>query len=313
MLVEDLAHFEQLKVFAAISARRVGKVAAKWMHDQGKAPEGALRRCNDHFPYAASPGFFFGDLDTLPGMAHASALDYDDILTRLFPWLRDVARAYLPSSSSHVYRGSSLVSPKTGFHLLFGVTRADRVPALGNRMFQRAFDAGFGHQLVMADGDRDPRTLIDRYVWQGSRLDFAFGAALGEGLRWRPEAGSLILDGRPYLDNAKVLPLDMQQWKASSLAYAKTLAATDKEASEARRSRIERDIQDSVSSGTDPKEALATALQAHNEDYRVLQGSYRLTLNNFNTVTVDEVLDSPELYHGMTIRPPGEPEYGAGP
>ena len=306
------------KAFAyGVNHMRKGIIAAQWMIDADLADPLAIKRSNENFPFLiGQPGFLFKDLDGIPGMEFATAWDYDQILCRVFPWFAGVQRLYVPSGSSHLYHNGVLVSPKSGYHLHVGISDASKAEAFGKWMFQRLFDAGHGYQLIQKDGDRDPRTLSDRTVWQGSRLDFAFGARLLDDLVQDFRGGMLFIDGTRLIDVTSfgTIPPDMDVWKRGSSEYVRTMREIDDQAARVKLVSKGTAKDQIIASGVSDEVAQAVVDAAFDGDAatRTLYGEFILYRDNWEPFTVDQALADPDKFSKLTFRPPLDPLYGMG-
>lgn len=126
----------------------------------------AVARTNEAFRYLDGPAFFPIDVDTDTGV-YNSVADVLDALEATSPWLRQVARAARPSSSSYV-GGRGL----RGVHVYVPVTRGSDIPELGKRIQIDQWAAGRGRIVISRSGALLVRQLSDATVYQSSRLMF---------------------------------------------------------------------------------------------------------------------------------------------
>ena len=208
---------------------------------------GAMVRGNEALQYRkGQPGIFLGDIDPDPSgkMKGWTAHQLDDFLCSVLPWLRNYDRGYLPSGGSGVYdmATGNRVDTSEGWRLYFVVDDASLIPALGHLIFAALVDAGHGFGFVTRNGNRYVRTLFDRAVWQGSRLDFAFGIDLAAGLVQRrpvtffnglamvPAAATLRAGGMQPLLDMKALREYAVAWEKKSAKFKAVFAAMADEA-----------------------------------------------------------------------------------
>lgn len=292
-----------------VNSQPSGIVAASWMFKTGKAPAGAIQRNNETFAFpVGAPGLHFQDLDGL----HGDPAEIDRRLCQVFPWLAQVERIYVPSSGSHLYIGAEKVSPKDGYHLIYGISDASKAEALGKIMFQQLFAAGYGRAEVFADGDMEPRAWFDLRVWQGSRLDFAFGARLEDGLQQDLEGGLLRLPGACFLDVSGVGDVpDMAAWKAGSAEWKALHAEALPRALEIKARAKGLAVQElHTKRGVPLDRAQAIVDAAYDGEMRDLFGDFILYKNDWTPFTVDEAYVNPAEFHGLSFRPPLCPESG---
>lgn len=136
----------------------------------------AVARTNEAFRYLDGPAFFPIDVDTDTGVYNTVA-DVLDALEATSPWLRHVARAARPSSSSFV-GGRGL----RGVHVYVPVTRGSDIPDLGKRIQLDQWAAGRGRIVISRSGALLVRQLSDATVYQSSRLMFEAHPKLAEGV-----------------------------------------------------------------------------------------------------------------------------------
>lgn len=136
----------------------------------------AVARTNEAFRYLDGPGFFPIDVDTDTGV-YNSVGDVLDALEATSPWLRHVARAARPSSSSFV-GGRGL----RGVHVYVPVSRGSDIPDLGKRLQMDQWAAGRGRVVISRSGALLVRQLSDATVYQSSRLMFEALPKLAEGV-----------------------------------------------------------------------------------------------------------------------------------
>jgi hypothetical protein len=162
-----------------------GHIAALEKIRAGKARKGAIPRNAEHFAFReGKPGILFLDIDPLPGDEFKDAFHYDRIFREVVPWWAETRRFYIPSSSSEIYDADGkLVSRKSAFHCHLMIDDASQAKAITDAIFTALIIGGYGRVILSKSGARLLRTIIDRAVPQGERLDFAFGAHLGRGLR----------------------------------------------------------------------------------------------------------------------------------
>lgn len=136
----------------------------------------AVARTNEAFRYLDGPAFFPIDVDTDTGV-YNSVADVLDALEATSPWLRHVARAARPSSSSYV--GSRGLR---GVHVYVPVTRGSDIPELGKRIQLDQWAAGRGRIVISRSGALLVRQLSDATVYQSSRLMFEAKPKLAAGV-----------------------------------------------------------------------------------------------------------------------------------
>lgn len=268
-----------------------------------------ITRSNDTFVYQKSPGIFFGDNDdkTTSGKA------LWDILTKIYSPIDAAPAIYRPSTSSCIFNmdtDEELVGVK-GFRLNFGVDNASLIPAFGKVLHDHFWLTGHGHYVISKSGSFLDRGPLDTSVWQPSRIDFCSGAYCIPPLEQRLPPPYLINEGNPFLDIAKAvkqLELTDAQRETLRILKAQARAAMETEAKEIREAWIEKRTQEFMERQGITRDVAEGVLREALET-RSLSGSFEILLQNGETVTVAEILSSPEKYHGTHCADPLEPEY----
>jgi hypothetical protein len=153
----------------------------------------AISRTNRHFQYAQAPGILMLDYDP---PIDGDGLSKPELVKRLLdavPELAATSLLWFPSASSHICvpYGEDLTGLR-GQRLYVALTDASDIPRLGEQIVLRLWAAGEGRYEISKSGALLKRTLVDASVWQPSRLDFAAGASLGDGLEQRRGVPELI-------------------------------------------------------------------------------------------------------------------------
>lgn len=286
--------------------------------DAGR-PQGATTRTNDAFAWPKAGGVMMLDYDPA---ATGEALDRDALVQAIrtaAPGLAAAGLLWCPSASSCIWQGDKELRGVKGQRLYMLVQDAADIPRAGAALVSRLWLAGFGHIEVSKSGAMLERTLVDASVWQASRLDFAGGAACGNGLDQR-RGDPVIIDGDALpIDSRAALP-DLTQGERETLdtikADAKGKARPD--ADIAKGQWIEARVQEMVppAARNDP-EAIerAEGIARRALETGILSGDFILQVDNgfeIEHVAVGDLLDNPARWHGCMTRDPLEPDYDGG-
>lgn len=294
-----------------VNDKLFGHIAALEIIRAGRARAGAIPRNADHFAYRKQkPGILFLDIDPLPGDEFKDAFHYDRIFREFVPWWAATRRFYIPSSSSEIYDAAGrLVSRKSAYHCHLMIDDASQAKAITDAIFTALVDAGHGRVVISKSGARLLRTIIDRAVPQGERLDFAFGGHLGKGLKQERFTTPMGL-GHPMLKTAGLGREDFGAWRASSPVVRKLMAEAEPEAKRIEKAWVEDRVEDAVMRGADREKARREYGRAasHGE----LPADLRLFRRDGTSLTVGELLADPARHDRTTFCEPLEPDYAGG-
>lgn len=267
---------------------------------------GAIARSDKFFSWPAGCGVLMIDYDPEKG---TQALSVDQLIGQLSsvcPALMQSAFMWRPSASSFIYtdQGQELSGLK-GQRVYVVIADAADAPRAGDALFKRLWLAGFGRIEIALNGALMVKGPIDASVWQPSRLDFAAGAICGPGLQRHPWQ-SITNEGAP-LDTRQALP----DLSADEVQLYKQIVDAAKQAKQAEGQTVrEAYIADKAQAeGVAPDVVRARYDVA--EQQSTLCGDFELQTVRGN-VTVAEVLEHPEQWHGVICLDPIEPEYRDG-
>jgi len=276
-----------------------------------------IARDREHFSYPAGPAIMMTDYDVPPG---AAPLSNDALLSALYsacPDLDQSPHILAQSASGYVYNGDRELIGQRGRRTYIVVADGQDIPRAGAVLFKRLQLAGFGRVEVGKAGQILERGLIDASVYQPERLDFCGGAACEAPLEQRRPAPRVINADAEALNTRAALPDLTAAEEAKRQAIIGALkAAAAPEAAKRREAWAEEQVgrilaRAGKTPASHPKDAdrLREAYRAAT-DHRDLYGSFALLLAYGKTVTVAEVLASPDTYHGQRCADPLEPDYG---
>jgi hypothetical protein len=283
------------------SARLV--TAAK--HREG---DGCVTRTRKYFGYRRAPGIMMLDHDatsaeyTPEGLIAATRSIAPSLATAPFAWRAS-------ASSGIVTMDGEKLTGLTGQRLYLLVSDAALIPEAGQALVNLCWAQGLGRIEVGRAGQALERTLFDAMVWQPERLDFAAGPDLGPGLmRVVPDP---FVDGDPRARfDLRQLIADADQGVLSRATTARKKARTEMTDALATARGAWLDEQAprlAEKRGISDDEARAVLDAASSR--QSLPVDFVLYTSDDREVTVRELLDHPEHWHGKRFADPLEPDY----
>lgn len=281
------------------------------------AEPGAIARTAQAFHWNEGPGWLLLDYDPAPG---AEPLTREQWLARLFevaPELESAPRVWSVSSSSEIWNAET-GKQETGIRgqrLYILAADARDIPRAGAVLFERLWLAGHGYNAVSKSGALLARADVDPSVWQTNRLDFAAPPVCLPPLKcrrrdpmvWNNDAAPVRLQSAlpdlSHEERAQLVTIRTQardcpdllteQNAARESWVGERLAAMPASTSEAEREQARRNLREAV-------------------EQRRLFGDFELTHESGEHVTVADLLDNPDLWHGKRFYDPLEPGYSNG-
>jgi hypothetical protein len=290
-------------------------LTAKAFSEAGR-PEGATTRTNDAFRWPSGAGVMMLDYDPRAG---AQALDREALVQAIreaAPGLVDAAMLWWPSASSCIWAGEQELHGINGQRLYMLVQDASDIARAGKALVNRLWLVGHGHIAISKSGMMLERTLVDGSVWQPSRLDFAGGAACGAGLEQRRGAPVVIEGNAEIIATRNAVP-NLTEAERDRLAGIKAEAkgAAKPKAEGVMEDWIDARVQEMVApEDQENQNAIAAARRVARRALESgdLAGDFILyveTDGQIVPVSLGDVLDDRDRYHGCLTRDPLEPEY----
>lgn len=305
----DQALCASLPVNGSSSGRIVTKAAAK---DNPRA----LTRSKECFGFAAGvPGLVILDYDP-----HGPALSRDElwsILKSACPDIVSAGVAWWCSGSSHLFSGDTEIQGLRGQRFYLVARDGAHIERFGEVLAKRLWLAGHGRIDVSVSGSKLIRGMFDAAMFQAARLDFTGGSIVEPPLSQRRGFPVTLSEGG-WLDTRAAMPNLTEAEEGRYIAAIEDAKAKAEPAAAAARTawvagRIEAGVTRLVASGVPAEQAkeriertLNSALQ------RVLMGDFELTLEGGRVVTVGDVLDNRERYHGALCLDPLNPGHRGG-
>lgn len=271
-----------------------------------------ITRTKDDLRWSDGAGVLMLDYDPQEGRP---PLDRDTLLAYLtfaVPALGKTSCVWFPSASSCIWNGTRELSGIKGQRLYLVVADGTDIERAGRVLVDRLWLVGLGRYAVSKSGALLPRTLIDASVFQPNRLDFAAGADCVPPLEQRRGDPLVIKREVDFLDTREALPdLNDAELEALGAARQAAEAAVSAEAESARRAYAVA-LTSKLAAG-DFDRVHAARVTAEDAVMRLrLRGDFLLTLDDGTTLTVAEILDDREKYHGRLTADPLEPDYDGG-
>jgi hypothetical protein len=274
---------------------------------------GVIARDREHIQFAQAPGCAMLDFDAAgatQGLLDSVATPDQtrELLIQAVPELAAAPMLWRPSSSSYLYDGAREVRGLRGQRIYIPVARASDIPSLGELLYGRLWQRGYGFFVISASGQLLDRTLLDRTVWQPERLDFAAGPVCVPPLERRVPGARFWNEAAPFLDVRSVSGLTAdEQRQIKAKQHAEWMAKRE----EARERRVQwaNERGKSIAEKTGIPEELATAVAMDAAQDRVLRPDFLLVTEDGETVSVGALLAAADHWHERRFRDPLEPEY----
>lgn len=304
-----------------ICEHKLARVVTKGKVEKAKATSDipVIARTKDYISYSEGSGVILFDHDkaregavgSVEALASYTPAELVAMLATVHPDIGKAAFVSTPSTSSCIYNaaGEMLRGEGTGSHTYLFVTQASDIPRYLKTLGKRLFIAGLGRIEISRSGSLLERTLVDLLVGSPERLDFVAGAVCRDGLEQRLPAPS-VHDGE-MLDTTSLPDLSAKEEQQ----YQKIVAALKAQA---------KPHQEKVVSEYIEREAgkLATAqgitvedakqIVTSRQDHILEDGDILYFAHKQEGVSVAEVLDAGEAYHGKSLADPLEPDYEGG-
>ena len=271
-----------------------------------------IARTEADFEWADGPGIFLGDIDIELSPDELRAVMYS-----VCPALQESPHILAASASTYIYSTSGAeLKGAGGQRLYIPVASARQIPLIGETVSHLLWLNGQGRIEISKAGTCLKRTIIDTSVWQPSRFDFAGGAYCGPGLEQRRPEPVIFNENGPFLDLDMLPAITPEEMAQIRQMQEDAIKAAQPAAEKQRQVWLEERMADwehkQTGLGTpvtdEARRQYRDTLHRATKNYRLL-GDFELVSENYGVVTVGEVLDNPEKYHGNTFGDPLEPDY----
>ena len=271
-----------------------------------------LARTDEFYQFQNDIGIMMLDHDECGSAGERLAPEeFMNILATIYPGIEYAAYIVKGSSSSGIHRSHEQPKAK-GFHVYFLVHDAADIPRFGSLLNDRLWLAGYGHISLAANGNMLIRTISDRAVHQGSRLDFVGRPVIeGSGLSWsepemRFKMGN-ILDTSLFINLSDNEQKKLQKMQVDAKALAKPYA-DDKAVI-----YIDKRVTEMMAKGVDEISAKTNMAQINHAGHKKISGYFPLFFDTLGEISVREVLANPQKFHLQSLADPVEGvTYGTG-
>ena len=283
---------------------------------RAKPREGSLARTKENFKFPDGPGIMTMDYD--PSGVVLSREELINLLRTVADIPEDGALIWWCSGSSFIYNGDEELQGLKGQRIYLLVENARDIPRAGKALADRCWLLGYGRIRPSKSGAKLEYSVFDATMFTHDRLDFIGGAICEDPLTQR-RGEPINFGGQAFLDTKKAFR-DLSDDENTMLELIKQEAAGKVAAECLELSKAHRAARMPMLEAALLK-AKVDPLEATDKAYRILRAAYDnndlassfpLELENGQTVTVRDVLDSPVEYHLMKCRDPIEPEHRGG-
>ena len=298
------------------------QVVSKSVLDRVDAvPEGTIARTAENFVWPSGPGWLMLDYDPPPDADAMSGEALRAVLYDTAPALRNAPHLWAVSASSEIWNAETgeRLRGISGQRLYVLVADARDIPRAGQALFDRLWLTGHGYYQVSKSGALLKRSPIDASVWQTNRLDFAAPPACKPPLEARRPDPIVYNDGASPLSTVNAIPALSSAEKQTLGELQGTTASTpavQTQREQAQERWVDERIEAvSAARGGDLPESEREALRnmlSTAVTKRRLYGDFELIHSSGQTVTVGQVLDSPDRWHNQRFADPLEHDYGGG-
>lgn len=301
-------------MFGLTGRESVGITTKKDLRDRPALSADRIARDGESVHFGHGPGIalFDHDAEHMP-----TAYDRDTLRAALLaavPELETAPMAWATSASSHIVNSATgeELQGLRGQRIYIPVADATDIPRMGRVVYDRLWAAGMGTFVVSKSGALLDRNLFDASAWQAERIDFAAGAECVNPLVQRPAPWHVwkAADGSmaPW-DSRRCLPdLTADQKEAAAAHRNATRVLVAGEAQTVREGFIEERARKLVETrGVELDEARRLVRDA--VERRLLFADWVLIPEEGEPVTVGQVLDRPDRWHGKRFADPLEPTY----
>lgn len=254
-------------------------------------------RSKDDFEFRSGEGILCLDYDA--DKKSFSIQDLRDIFIKVFPEFKNVPMLIRHSTSSFIknIETGEFLRGERGKKIYIPVKDASVIKDIKDTLVGRLWLAGYGHIMVSNGGSCLVKTIIDLCMFQAERIDFCCGAVCEYPYEQQTPEPEFFNVECEYLDLAKIKPLSGKDKKKVENLIS---AAINEKKPEARKVGISYFRE----KGYDNPEKVYDSLQRH-----VLPLDFKLILSDGSVITVQDVIDNPDNYVGVTLHDPNEPDY----
>ncbi len=274
------------------------------------AKQGDLTRTRDHFEFKSEPSIIMIDIDD----KNVTIDEVKKALADIIEGFDNAPIVIANSASTYIYNGDTQLVGDGGKRIyIFGKDGKD-IERVGKVISQRLMLNGHFRFEISKSGSLLERTMIDTAVFQPERLDYAGGAYCQPPLVQRRPKPIVLNDGAEPLDTRraiKSLNVDEMNDLANIKREAKLKIAIEQKGVRAKWvleciQKMEKAEQRQFNDAE--RDSLRTSLTDASEK-GFLYGDFVLYPEKGDPVTVGELLDNIDKWHGTKFADPLEPDY----
>jgi hypothetical protein len=273
-----------------------------------------IARDRAHVTWAEGPALVMLDLDRpddfppeIQARVPTTPDGWRDLLVDLIPELKPVQMAWVPSSSSYLYRDDEELQGLRGQRFYFVIESGLATPRFAEALHDQLTLRGLAWYSVSKSGSLLKRMPFDLAVFKPEHLDFAAAPACVTPLEWRPPKHTIWNESGEQLAPTTIpRTTEADRQKIKAILNAAKRAKAD-EARAVRREWIKATERRIAQHSGKPKSAAKVARAALRLE--VLLPDFVLIDAEGKAVTVGELLDDPVKHNGRRFRDPLEPDY----
>ncbi len=277
--------------------------------DDQSIAAGAIARTRENFQFPPNPGIMMLDHDDVPNGALLLHQFRDRIVTAA-PILALAPMLGRPSASAGCqHPDGRILTPLHRHRIYIPVQDASLIPEAGKALSDLLWvTPGDGWVAIGAAGQALMRCLVDTSVWQPERLDFAGPPVLQDGITRPSTAGVIYGQEDGIFDLRLLIDSVTPAIRKDAEAARKAARAAAKPECVAQAKRWAAGLAPALASKRGIKLTLATSVLERACLQNVLMGDFELTGADGQAVTVAQLLDNPQRYHGTRYADPLDPD-----
>lgn len=273
-----------------------------------------VSRSKEFFSYKKEEGFLLLDYDPNEFYNDGKSLSKEEFLEKIYdtvPEIKHCPHIWKTSSSSNIIKIKNKAGNKVyevmnglkGQHLLVHVKDMSVIPEFFTYMYKKLWVNGEGYVFVDKVGRLHDRSVVDKVVNSPEREIF-LKAFLSDDLAQNLEVEAFNVEAKA-LDLEKLLDIDEEFIEdieeKFEILYKKEMAKFKKESEKKLNAYLKKNAE---------KHSMSEESLKHSIIERKLFSDFKIKLHDNTYVSVDTILEKPDLYSGVYCYEPFEPEYG---
>lgn len=296
----------QCLTYGVTESDSVGVVRKRDLHNH----PGKIARDRKHFQYRNGPAILMIDYDPVSGQPPFAREELRDFLYMACPALAEASMLWAASASSHIIdtRTERDLTGLRGQRFYILVADGTDIPRAGKALYERLWLRGYGRFIVSSAGRLLDRSIIDSSVWQPEREDFAAGAQCVPPLVQRRPGHGLINDSARPFDSRRISDITIEEQETVACARRDARALIEEERLRVRAAYVEA-MASKLAGEHNINIDVARQVIEEALDRDFLFAEFLLHSESGVSVSVAEILDHPERWHGTRFADPIEPDY----